>query len=231
MYVQKELNIGGVCYRGTIAEPSICPLCGANIKPIERFFQEDSIFDSSHISTLYLCPACKQAFTAFYEYFLSPPNYMGCTKNNFDSELVYCGPVRIIPKAFVPIIYDISPRFVEIYHQAEAVELYGLSEIIAMSYRKALEFLVRDFCISKNPELENKISTVTLSTCINTYLPTDDLKAIALGAAWIGNDGTHYKRIHENYDYNDIKAFIDSLVNQIVFIEQVKEAKLLGSKD
>lgn len=43
-----------------------------------------------------------------------------------------------------------------------------------MGYRKALEFLVKDYAIFLNQEDEDKIKNASLSSCINNYI--DNIK-------------------------------------------------------
>lgn len=63
--------------------------------------------------------------------------------------MAYPAPVRV--KDFSQEIKDLSPNFVKIYHQAEQAENTGLSDICGLGYRKALEFLVKDYAIAFNP--------------------------------------------------------------------------------
>ena len=50
-------------------------------------------------------------------------------------------------------IKEISPSFVVVYTQASFSEQMNLKEICGMAYRKALEFLVKDFLIHKSLKL------------------------------------------------------------------------------
>ena len=67
-------------------------------------------------------------------------------------------------------ISDLSSSFVEVYKQAERAEHDGLNLICGMAYRRALEFLVRDYCVDKFPEKVSEIDTKSLSEKIKNYI-------------------------------------------------------------
>jgi hypothetical protein len=123
-----------------------------------------------------------------------------------------------------------SPRFVEIYHQAESAEQFGLTELCGVGYRKALEFLVKDFAISYYPGESEKIRALQLSPCISSYIDNQQLKDLARASAWIGNDETHYTRKHEDYNLEHLKTYIDAIVSYITFNLTAQEAQELLSK-
>ncbi len=105
--------------------------------------------------------------------------------------------------------------FVKIYNQAEISENSGCLEICGLGYRKALEFLVKDYAIKFNPDDEESIKKQMLSPCINHYIDNPRIKTLATASAWIGNDETHYIRKHDDYDLHHLKTFIAALVSHI----------------
>ena len=120
-----------------------------------------------------------------------------------------------IEKGFSEDIAKLSPNFIKIYHQAEKAENMGLSEICGLGYRKALEFLIKDYGILFHPDDEEKIKNMALSPCINTYIDNPRIKTLATASAWIGNDETHYVRKHEDYNLEHLKIFISATVSFI----------------
>ena len=112
----------------------------------------------------------------------------------------------------------LSPKCVQIYSQAERAEQLGLSEIVGCGYRRALEFLVKDFLINyeyqgdanQQEEVRTKLS---LGDAIKK-LGDPGLVKNAKGAAWLGNDKTHYKEKH-NATIEDLKGFINLVVGYI----------------
>ena len=135
-----------------------------------------------------------------------------------DSELLYVGPGCYDKKHFDPLICSLSPEFDTIYNQALAAETAGLDRIAGIGYRKALEFLVKDFCIHLHPEATEEIKTKLLARCIKDYVDDSRIRNLAEKAAWIGNDETHYVRKHQDRDITDMKRFIDAMVHFVLVV-------------
>ena len=113
------------------------------------------------------------------------------------------------------MIQKLSPDFCEIHNQAYIAQQQGLTKISGIGYRKALEFLVKDYVIFLNPNESVNIKSLNLSSCISKYIESSQIKSLATAATWIGNDETHY--IKKNLDYNieDMLVFIDVMVSFI----------------
>lgn len=117
-------------------------------------------------------------------------------------------PVPTSTTTFEPEVEEVSPTFVKIYNQAELAELHQLDEIAGPGYRKALEFLVKDYANLRHPNQAEEIRKATLNTVIQKYLKEDRIKRNAERAAWLGNDETHYYRHWENQDIADLKRLV-----------------------
>ncbi|MCD7734622.1 MAG: hypothetical protein LUH48_05800 [Clostridiales bacterium] len=208
MIITKSLDLPGrgSC-SGTIDEPELCPLCHHAIQPQElaiKAFKSNT--DARFISALYLCKSCYQTFVALYSCKLE-----GNTKI-YRTELQYVGPQKCIPETFDPMVESLSPMFVKIYNQALAAETASLDEIAGLGYRKALEFLVKDFCIQENPDDADVIKGFPLAKCIQTYINNPQIQTLATKTAWLGNDEAHYVRKHSDRDVQDMKRFIQATV-------------------
>lgn len=107
-----------------------------------------------------------------------------------------------------------SPSFVTIYNQSAQAEASGLLEVAGPGYRKALEFLVKDYLTALEPEedAKNAIAKSTLHACIEK-IEDKRVKAAAGAAKLVGNDETHYVRKQEDQDINDLKRFIDITIH------------------
>ena len=92
-----------------------------------------------------------------------------------------------------------------------------------MGYRKALEFLIIDYCINLDSNNQHKIQNKGITSVVKEFIKDDIIKEITVRAFWIANDETHNIRKYEDYNLNDLKKFIDSIVTMI-------EAKLLYEK-
>ena len=120
-------------------------------------------------------------------------------------------------------IQEISPTFSDVYNQALASEAFELSQLTGIGLRKALEFLIKDFAITRIDEdeddekkkKEEEIRAMFLGACINKYIDDRRLKATAHRASWLGNDETHYTRRWEDKDIEDLKVLIQLTMNWV----------------
>ena len=95
------------------------------------------------------CPECEEMFIIHYIY-----------RN--EGMQWYYEINKIFPKRAENIEFDnkiqeVSEAFVKIYNQAKIAEANDLDEIAGMGYRKALEFLIKDYLIHKNSEIKEEI--------------------------------------------------------------------------
>ncbi|MGG3192992.1 hypothetical protein [Priestia aryabhattai] len=133
-------------------------------------------------------------------------------QEHFTTELVRCYPYSKVNKEFPEEITEISSGFVNIYNQAHHAEQEGLDLICGVGYRKALEYLIKDFAIGNNPDNIEKIQKMPLQQCVQKYIDQSDIKAMAERAIWLGNDETHYVKKWESKDIKDLKNLIDLTV-------------------
>ncbi len=208
MKIKKSIKFDdSAFYSGCYDEPSKCPLCKCAIKPETLHLSTFKNDKNEHfITALYLCHSCYQTFTVLHHADLFT------TKHLYESNLLYIGPIKYTEEKFDDNVCNLSPQFVKIYNQALAAESNGLDEIAGLGYRKAMEFLVKDFCIHQNPDSEGDIKKMPLAQCISKYIDSDHIQTLATRAAWIGNDEAHYIRKHEERDVSDMKNFIKAVV-------------------
>ena len=131
------------------------------------------------------------------------------------------GPVNALIKflrhrrRFPDEIGEISKDFLKIYKQAEGAEDSRFDEICGPGYRKALEYLIKDYCIQKNPDDSEAIKKSFLGNVIDSYISDPQIKNNAKRAAWLGNDETHFERKWNDKDIDDLKTLIQLTVNFI----------------
>ena len=109
---------------------------------------------------------------------------------------------------------QIQTKFIKTYLQSLEAESYGLDEIAGMGYRKAIEYLVKDWAIINNPEDKEKILGKWIGTIIADYY-NGDLKEILERATWLGNDQVHYNKLFEEYDLDILKELIDLIMVEL----------------
>lgn len=188
-----------------ITLPNICPVCNHAIAPQLISLSLTTPYNGA---MLFLCNACNTNFLSYFH-----ATNVG-DRNGFFRAYDKHVPVNFRGAEFSNEIKSLSPRFIEIYNQALHAETLGLHEVSGMGFRKSLEFLVKDYAIHKNPNDKEKIQSpkYSLRNCLNDYVNDERIKNPSIAAAWVGNDETHYTRIHEDKDINDLKKFINTVV-------------------
>ena len=86
-----------------------------------------------------------------------------------------------------------------------------------------MEFLIKDYLISENPDDKETIRAKPLGQCINDDVADPNIKSVSERATWLGNDETHYVRKWSGKDVGDLKSLIALSVHWI-------EAALLTKK-
>jgi len=201
--------------------PNDCPICHRAIDPrlllgVERVSEPTK----SAAELVFQCPHrdCKHVFIGRY---FAVHDVM--QRDNTPLRLQLTTPYNVIPPTHPSHVAALSRRFVEVYDQAAAAEGRGLEEIAGPGYRKALEFLLKDYAIADHPTEADKIKSKLLGAVISEYILDANIKASAARAAWLGNDETHYERRWTGKDLKDLKALIaltESWVNTHLLTQQ-----------
>jgi hypothetical protein len=147
--------------------PQECPCCHSSILPLVKGSWVDLENTNYNKSFLFLqCPRpnCKICFSVQYT---TTDNRMTEHYNfkfeKFVKESVY-------PICYSEIINNVSNSFVVIYNQAYTAEQLYLSEIAGVGYRKALEFLIKDYLIEIKPDNKDAIEKSLLMSCISQFV-------------------------------------------------------------
>lgn len=191
--VRKSDNLSAKLTQYTIE----CPYCHTNIIPKYLFLDNDNLF------------ACCPNYTCSCHFVLIQNNerkFVKLLPNSIPSK-----------KQFSGIISSISPSFASIYNQAYHAEQSNLDQICGVGYRKALEFLIKDYLISKedNDTIKENIKKKFLNNCIQEDVQNENIKNVAKRAVWLGNDETHYIRKWADRDVNNLKQLIELTVRWI----------------
>jgi hypothetical protein len=187
--------------------PDHCPVCLNRIRPID-FSQ--GVLKGDFIEKVFRCPAddCERIFIARYRQMVGGPT-------GPVYRLVELFPITIKKSEHGDVIKAVSPDFVAIFGEAEVAEKYGLGLICGPGYKKALEFLIKDYVIRAHPDKTDEIKRLNLGRCITDYVADAKVKQVAARAVWLGNDETHYQRKWEEKDINDLKALISLTLHWI----------------
>ncbi|ANH83093.1 hypothetical protein A8C56_20795 [Niabella ginsenosidivorans] len=184
--------------------PDKCPYCHKSITPNPLYGHKHK----DNFDVFFFCPndQCKRSFIGYYDWgpVASVSNYLH--KTSFGS---------LTERDFSNTIKGISVQFEIIYNQAYSAEQQNLIEICGVGYRKALEFLIKDYAIQNHPDDKEKIEKQFLSATIERYVTDSRVKSVAKRAVWLGNDETHYIRKWEGKNLEDLKKLTDLTIHWI----------------
>jgi hypothetical protein len=212
-----------------------CPVCHTTIEPryISSFVNEKTRV----LETILKCtsPSCNRIYIAYYK----PTGlsvYTDMSHGGLEYRFYDCKPFgKIEPnKIFSDFILAASPQFGIIYTEAWNCEHNGLNTISGLGFRKAFEFLIKDYCISRESdqkEIDN-IKKWQLGKLIQEKIDDPKLKIMSERIAWLGNDQTHYVQKWEDLGLQDLKDLIKIAVNHIdseeklnKFVERMPQGK------
>lgn len=191
-----------------------CPVCNRVLDPrliSFDYIELENVYEN--VIGAFYCKKCCSVFFAKFHHSYSGVYLLG-----------------IYPKyhqkiSFPQNITNLSPVFAECFNQSSQAENDNLNLIAGVGYRKALEFLIKDYAIYTHPDDENSIKIMPLAQVIKKYIDNNKIQQLATAATWLGNDETHYERKITDYNLTDMKRFIKAMVNYIenefIFCESV----------
>lgn len=185
----------------------ICPLCNHALSPTVLYASliEYDDYEMNKVFLLNYCPNCDSEFMSSHSYDSEDDGYI----------FVSSAPAHFSECSFSDNIQNLSSEFVKAYNESLHAESLGLESICGMGYRKSLEFLIKDYVISKNPNEKSKVEKLPLAKCITAYISDERLKALATASTWLGNDQTHYVQKHSAHGLKELKQFINAFVTFI----------------
>ena len=191
------------------AAPDKCAVCGRHGD--SKFVAGCLTPKTAIVYAAFRCPiaTCRGLYVGIYR---------GWTQSNPYANLANSFlPHHTQEKEFQKNITEISPTFCEIFNQAHLAEENGLNHICGPGYRKALEFLIKDFLIlhkfKSDATKKEEIEKTFLGPVIQKFIDDERIKQCAKRAVWLGNDETHYVRNWEDKDLKDLKSLILLTVN------------------
>ena len=190
--------------------PDKCPLCHHLI--VVGNFSIDGVFDG-RAELVYRCPNpdCLRFFLGYYDLQTIGNGQTGLAK------LRRFIPVELSKDELPQILNEISPNFVAIYKEAMEAKDIGLSQICGSGFRKAFEFLIKDYAkrTTTDEEKKQRIENVFAGVVVNEYINDARIQAVAKRALWLGNDETHYLRKWEQHDIDDLITLIKLTIHWI----------------
>lgn len=203
--------------RDTVELAPTCPCCGIALLPTVLYAActEHEDEENNIVYLLNHCQNCDECFISTHTF-----------DKEIDEGYVFSSfaPIKSSECTFSESITALSADFVSIYNQATLAESLGLNHICGIGYRKALEFLIKDYAISIHPESREQIESSLLGKCITDFIDNEKIKTLAKASAWLGNDETHYIRKHQNRTIQDLKRFIKATVAYVEYELSFTEA-------
>lgn len=198
--------------------PDTCPLCHYGIEPRYQGLAYLSEGLDGRLELIFQCPRRKCLAFFISRYFQTP----GLAGSGYFYRYRGSFPAEPLTQEFSKHITEISPMFCEIFNQSQNAERRGWKLIAGPGYRKALEFLVKDYLCRLRSADADKIKSMQLGSCIEEFVDNDKVKEVARRAAWLGNDETHYVRKWEDKDLEDLKKLIELTVHWIEMEEMTR---------
>ena len=118
-----------------------CPFCETIVMPTYMLMTD---VDNHRHNVFCQCPNCRETLVLEYERF---------NMSEFRFKQIHPNPT-LKKEIFSDTIKEISPSFTDIYNQAYGAFQLGLNHVCGMGFRKALEFLIKDYAIRKRPDAE-----------------------------------------------------------------------------
>jgi len=182
--------------------PDACPICHHHSEI--QFLTADDTQEGAAVQAIFQCGylRCRSYFICYY----GPRG---------ESELKAVKPVKPQTTQFPDAVHRLSPSFVQIFVQAEEAAQIGLSQIAGPGYRKAFEFLIKDYAKSLSPGKETEIEGRFAGAVVNDFIADARIQAVAKRCLWLGNDETHYLRKWTDHDLGDLVTLIRLTANWI----------------
>lgn len=193
-----------------------------SVSSIEKLRDNNNAL-KEHFAVTFQCQSCRKYIAIDYY-----SNFRETKINNYDFSFVSSH--FPFEEDEEKMLENISPKFEKIYRQASKIESLGYDEFVKMSYRKALETLVKDTLINVLDEDEDKTINASLGQNLNKMnnLEKDNHHLFtnsAQLASWIGNDGAHTKEKNPSLNVQNMKNAIYDFCSSIIRYKHDKDAK------
>ena len=196
--------------------PNICPHCHVANEPQQLFAHFDNKVNK--LISVWRCNfnQCNKVFAVSHIEIMSSGQYeIERNLNGLPKGPIWPEPIKNLKDGkTLGTENEEESKFIKTYLQSLEAESNGHDEIAGMGYRKAIEYLVKDWAIQNNGKDKEKILGQWLSAIIKDYF-SGDLKEILERATWLGNDQTHYNKLFEEYNINHLKDLIDLIMVEL----------------
>lgn len=198
--VQKSIQVSNHSY--PVEYPTKCPLCHHHSEiTVVKTMEEP---ESRNVQVVFQC-----AYSGCRSYFIGYYGMRG--ERDLKALQPQKAEIATIPESVV----ELSPMFVSIYQEADDARAHGLDQIAGPGYRKAFEFLIKDYAKSLKPEDGERIESLFSGNVVNEFISDPRIQTVAKRALWLGNDETHYLKKWVEHDITDLITLIRLAINWI----------------
>lgn len=204
----RSISVRNHGYKVEVPDP--CPICHRHSQ-LEIVKAGQTNHDTS-VQVIYRCAysGCRSFFIGYY----------GMIS---EKSLLSVKPIKPVVSQFHEVITKLSPTFIEVFTEAEEASQMGLAQIAGPGYRKAFEFLIKDYANSLAPDKTGDIEKKFSGTVVSEFITDTRIQAVAKRALWLGNDETHYLRKWTDHGINDLVTLIN-LTAKWIEIEHLSES-------
>lgn len=180
--------------------PKKCTLCHTHS---EVEVALGSIMPDRSVQIVYRCAfsGCRSFFIGYYD--------------SVGGSLLSYKPQKADPNVIPSSVRELSTSFESIYREAEDAKSHGLYQIAGPGYRKAFEFLIKDYAKSLAPDNAEQIENMFSGKVVNEFIADPRIQMVAKRALWLGNDETHYLRKWAEHDLEDLITLIRLAINWV----------------
>lgn len=202
--------------------PDFCPHCGRIMELEQIFVQYNSLSNNFLLAAKCTIDDCQKYFSLEYTVEMSAGGFP------YLKELIPYSYNGFQEQDISKNIISLSPIFAETFLQANIAEGKSLNQVAGIGFRKAFEFLVKDFASYKNPERIEDIHKNNVNNVIDMfYKEMPKLAELLHITRKIGNDETHYYREYDDVDVKDLKKLI---TNFSLYIDMILNIEEYGKK-
>lgn len=198
--VERSITVGNQTY--PVEYPDQCPICHrhSEVKVVSTMAAPVS----RDVQVVFQC-----AFSGCRSYFIG---YYGPRPHKTLDALKPQKPeIAAIPES----VQELSPMFVSIYREADEARAHGLDQIAGPGFRKAFEFLIKDYAKSLKPDDAGRIESLFSGNVVSEFISDPRIQSVARRALWLGNDETHYLKKWVAHDIVDLITLIRLAINWI----------------
>ncbi len=192
MLIKRQIPVEGRSFPYDV--PDACPICHRHSEM--QVVTADLTEYRKTVQVVLRCAyiGCRSFFICYYH-----PG---------QSALIATKPLKPQVAQLPEAVQKMSLMFVQVFAEAEEASQLGLSQIAGPGYRKAFEFLIKDYAKTLAPEKEAEIEAKFSGAVVNEYIAHPRIQELAKRSLWLGNDEAHYLRRWTDHDITDLVTLI-----------------------